>query len=81
MFNRRTAAEFCGGPYYPNGKFVLENGVVHIIINVTWYNDTEIFNNLPSLQLNEYLYQLCRWNQFLLRSKFYKYLQSRTLVY
>ena len=43
----------------PNGKFELENGVVHITPNVTWYNDMAIFNNLPSLQLNEYWYHLC----------------------
>ena len=36
----------------PNGKFALENGVVHITPNVTWYNDMAVFNNLPSLQLN-----------------------------
>ena len=42
----------------PNEKFALENGVVHIAPNVTWYNDMAIFNNLPSLQLNEYLYHL-----------------------
>ena len=29
----------------PNGKFALENGVVHITPNVTWYNDMAIFNN------------------------------------
>ena len=65
----------------PNGKFALENGVVHITPNVTWYNDLAIFNNLPSLQLNESLYHLCRWIWFLLRSDFYKLLQSSTLFY
>ena len=46
----------------PNGKFALENGVVHITPNVTWYTDMVIFNNLPSLQLCEYLYHLCEMN-------------------
>ena len=51
--------EFCGVHITPNGKFALVNGVVHITPHVTWYNDMAILYNLPSLQLNKYLYHLC----------------------
>ena len=32
---------------------------------MTRYNDMVIFNNLSPLQLNKYLYHLCRWIRFL----------------
>ena len=42
----------------------------YITPNMTWYNDMAIFNNLSPLQLNKYLYHLCRWIRFLFTQKF-----------
>ena len=59
--NKELQREFYGGPYYPEWKICIGKRVVHIIPNMTWYNDMAIFNNLLPLQLNKkYLYHLCR---------------------
>ena len=68
--NKELQREFYGGPYYPEWKICIGKRVVHIIPNMTWYNDMAIFNNLLPLQLNKYLYHLCRWIRFLFTQNF-----------
>ena len=51
-------SEFYGGPYYLALKICIgKRGGPYY---PSWYNDMAIFNNLPSLQLDKFLYHLCR---------------------